>query len=184
MGKMMSLVNRLLPIGLVLLGLTLSPAPAFAHSVQTDYRLVAGALELQSTFTTGEALAGAEVTVYAPHDPTHSWLSGVTDPTGTFVFQPDRTLPGEWIVKIGQGDHGDELAVPVSEQGVKLDAISRAPYEAPHQLASQTTSQTASQTTSQTANQFARQMVVMGILLGSSLGTTSWLRWRRRWQNR
>lgn len=152
-------IKRWLPLLFVLLSLTVCPAPALAHSVLTDYRLVAESLEIQASFTTGEALNGAEVVVYAPNDPTHPWLKGVTDPEGNFAFEPDRALPGEWVVKIGAGDHGDELAVPVSNQGIDIDAISHSPYESPHP--------------------FAKQMIVAGVLLGSSLGTTGLIRWRR-----
>lgn len=139
----------------------LFPAQAFAHSVQTDYRLISNALEIQSTFSTGEAFGGAPVIIYAPNDSTRPWLKGTTNQQGTFSFQPDSSLMGEWSVQIGgDGDHGDLLSVPVSDQGVEIDAISLAPYEAPHK--------------------FAKQMVVGGTVLGSSLGMAGWLRWRRR----
>lgn len=157
---MLPKIRLLLPLLFALLSLTLCPTQAFAHSVLTDYRLVAESLEIQSTFTTGEALEGADVVVYAPNDSTHPWLKGATDQNGSFMFQPDRAIAGEWVVKIGAGDHGDELAVPVSDQGVDIDAISLSPYEAPHW--------------------FAKQMAVVGILLGTSLGTTGLIRLRQR----
>lgn len=151
-------------LGVVLLSLTLLPMPALAHSVQTDYRIVSDALEIQSTFSTGEALEGAPVTIYAPNDSTSPWLQGTTDQQGTFSFQPDPKLVGEWSVEIGGGDdHGDMLTVPVSNRGVELDAISQNPYEAPHQ--------------------FARQVLVGGAVLGS-MGAMSWLRWQRRLRSR
>jgi nickel transport protein len=145
------------------LSLFLLPMPALAHSVQTDYRMVSDALEIQSTFSTGEALEGAPVTIYAPNDANRPWLQGTTDQQGTFSFQPDPKLVGEWSVKIGSevDDHGDILTVPVSNRGVELDAISQDPYDAPHK--------------------WARQVLVGGAVLGS-MGAASWFRWRRRWR--
>lgn len=161
---MIGVIRLVLPLLLALFSWTCWPAQAFAHSVQTDYRMVAESLEIQSTFSTGEAMEGATVEVYAPNDPARPWLQGTTDQDGKFLFQPDRAIAGEWSVKIGAGDHGDELAVPVDEQGVEIDEISDRPYEAPHQV----------------AQQLAKQMVVAGILLGSSLGTTGLLRRKRQ----
>jgi nickel transport protein len=145
---------------MVLLSLVGFPTPTLAHSVQTDYRIEANALELQTTFSTGEAFGGAPVTVYAPNDSTRPWLRGTTDRQGNFSFQPDPTLVGEWSVEIGSvdEDHGDMLTVPVSERGVEIDAISQNPYDAPHK--------------------FARQVLVGGAVLGS-VGAVGWLRSRR-----
>lgn len=145
----------------VLLSFVWFPMPALAHSVQTDYRMVSDGLELQATFSTGEALEGAPVTIYAPNDSTRPWLQGTTDQQGNFSFQPDPKLVGEWSVEIGSvdEDHGDMLTVPVSERGVEIDAISQNPYDAPHK--------------------FARQVLVGGAVLGS-VGTVSWLRRQRR----
>jgi nickel transport protein len=159
-------MKRVLLVLLVCLSLTLiGSLPALAHSVLTDYRLVANALEIQSNFSTGEALEGAEVVVYAPNDPTRPWMQGKTDQNGVFLFQPDRTLAGEWSIKIGEGDHGDILSVPVSEQGVDLDAISQTPYDAPHAVTQQ--------------SPLVKQMVVAGVLL-SGLGVAGFRRWISR----
>lgn len=154
------MIRLLLALLIVCVSFVLFPAPSFAHSVQTDYQLVSDALEIQSTFSTGEAVEGATVVIYAPNDPTKPWLQGKTDQNGSFQFQPDRTLVGEWSVKIGEGDHGDILSVPVTNQGVDVNAISQNPYDAPHG--------------------FARQTLAVGVLLGSSLGTSWWMRWRKR----
>lgn len=141
----------------VLLSLVGFPAPTLAHSVQTDYQMESDALELQATFSTGEAFGGAPVTVYAPNDPTRPWLRGTTDQQGNFSFQPDPKLVGEWSVEIGSvdADHGDLLTIPVSERGIEIDAISQNPYDAPHTL--------------------ARQVLVGGAVLGS-VGVVGWLR--------
>lgn len=154
------MAKQLLPLLIVVISFVLCPAPALAHSVQTDYQVVADALEVQSTFSTGEALEGAMVNIFSPHDETKPWLQGTTDTEGKFSFQPDREIVGEWSVKIGQGDHGDILTVPVTAQGIDEQEISAAPHDAPHW--------------------WAKQMTVAGVFLTSSLGTTWWIRWRRK----
>lgn len=154
------MIKRLLPLLVAVLSFVIAPAPAFAHSVETDYQVVANALEVQSMFSTGEALEGAPVTIFSPDDETKPWLQGTTDAEGKFSFQPDRSIVGEWSVKIGQGDHGDILTVPVTAQGIDEQEISAAPHDAPHW--------------------WAKQMIVAGVFLSSSLATTWWMRWRRK----
>jgi hypothetical protein len=64
------------------------------------------------------------VKVYAPNS-TEPWMEGKTDANGNFSFLPDRSIPGEWTVKIGQYDHADILKVPVDQKnGVDVDSIS------------------------------------------------------------
>jgi nickel transport protein len=102
------------------------PGMAQAHVMQTDYSLLSQSREfqLQATMSTGEAGTGAIVKVYAPNNPDKPWMEGKTDKDGKFAFKPDPTMLGDWTVRIGEGDHGDILTVPVSQQGVNLDKVS------------------------------------------------------------
>ncbi|MBW4551740.1 MAG: hypothetical protein KME35_11615 [Aphanocapsa sp. GSE-SYN-MK-11-07L] len=115
---------RTLILALFLLLTTLGlPAPAFAHAVETDYLINAqAALETRSHYSTGEPMEKAVVKVYSPSDPTKPWLESTTDAEGKFAFQPDRKLPGEWTVKIGQSDHGDIVTLTVTDQGAEVDS--------------------------------------------------------------
>lgn len=169
----------ILAICVGLLGLTIWPSSALAHAVLTDYRLVADALEVQSSYSTGEALTGAKVVVYAPNDPTRPWLEGKTDPEGRFQFQPDASLTGDWTVRIGElGDHGDLLSVPVTTAGIDLNDISQNPSDRPHELASDSALAPTSGQDSPMA--WGRQAVLAGVLLSSSLGMRWLTRWRRK----
>ena len=96
---------------------------ALAHGVQTDY-LLSNQLQLQTTFTNGQPLKGAKVSVYAPNNPTQPWMQGVTDANGRFAFEPDRSLVGDWEVTIMQQGHGDILTVPVNAGGIDATLIS------------------------------------------------------------
>lgn len=102
------------------------PGIAQAHVMQTDYSLLSQSKEfqLQATMSTGEAGNDAIVKVYAPNNPDKPWMEGKTDQDGKFAFKPDSSIPGDWTVRIGEGDHGDILTVPVSQQGVDLDKVS------------------------------------------------------------
>lgn len=99
----------LLFVILLVLGAT---GTAFAHGAKIEYTL-STAVELVATYDTGEPLAGGQVTVYAPDDPTTPWLTGVCDDEGRFVFTPDPDKPGTWDVQVRQAGHGDIVHIPI-----------------------------------------------------------------------
>jgi nickel transport protein len=105
---------------------------ASAHVMQTDYALESTQFSITATYSTGEAVPQTPVVVYAPNDHSKPWMVGTTDEKGKFSFQPDRALQGNWEVKIGTGDHGDILSVPVNQHGVELEKISRADGQTGH----------------------------------------------------
>lgn len=109
---------------LALLGL---PTAAFAHMVQTDYALdlFSSELQLTTTFSTGEPVQEAIVTIYAPGNDETPWLETTTNADGSSAFVPDVKQPGEWKVRIQQEGHEDILYVPVSEAGVEFNQISQ-----------------------------------------------------------
>lgn len=108
------------------LGMVAIPTKAMAHQVQTNYFLDSQAgdrLELQTTFSNGQPLKGAKVTVYAPDQPFRVHAVGKTDSQGRFTFTPDQPIDGEWEVNIKQAGHQDILTVPVTEEGIDVDLI-------------------------------------------------------------
>jgi nickel transport protein len=58
-------------------------------------------------------MAGAQVTVYAPNDPSTPWLTGVCDDEGRFSFTPDSSESGTWDIQVRQAGHGDIVHIPV-----------------------------------------------------------------------
>ena len=142
--KQQFLRNALLAIATV--GIAVVPTKAFAHQVQTNYILNAQpaaesaavqngvekkgeSLELQSTFSNGQPLKGAKVSVYAPNRPLQPYTTGMTDSQGRFSFKPDDLISGEWEVKIKRDGHSDILYVPVTNDGIDGEAIASAPVE-------------------------------------------------------
>jgi nickel transport protein len=112
----------------MILGILGLPSAAFAHSVETDYFLTPKSeLEFQVKFSSGEPFHDAQVQVYAPNEPSKPWMEAKTNAEGNFAFQPDKSVQGDWTVKIGELEHSDILTVPVTQQGVNVDQISERP---------------------------------------------------------
>lgn len=84
--------------------------PVWAHGVHLDFTPM-DVMEVQARYDTGEPMAGAQVTVFAPGDPQTPWLTGQTDPQGRFWFRPDGE--GSWQVRIRQAGHGGIVTIPV-----------------------------------------------------------------------
>lgn len=109
-------------------GIAAVPTEAFAHQVQTNYVIDAqsrNTLEVQSVFSNGEPLKGANVTIYSPEQPHRPWAKGMTDARGRFTFTPDRSISGDWEIDIQREGHGDILVVPVDAAGIDADRVSQ-----------------------------------------------------------
>lgn len=117
----------------LLIGLVGFPHAAFAHGVQTDYSTLLSQFQFTSEYSSGEPFAGAPVLVYSPENPDVPWIEGTTDESGSFAFQPDPAIQGEWQVRIGDtGDHADILTIPVTQTGIEFDMISQQTINGPH----------------------------------------------------
>ncbi|MEB3232798.1 MAG: carboxypeptidase regulatory-like domain-containing protein [Leptolyngbyaceae bacterium] len=97
---------------------------ASAHMIETNYNLLDQALEFTSTFSTGEPVPEADVSIYAPNNLEEPWLELTTDENGRFSFTPDQSIPGEWEIHIEKGiGHQDFWTVPVNATGIDFDNI-------------------------------------------------------------
>lgn len=90
------------------------PAQALAHGVNIEYSSDIE-ITIVAKYDTGTPMAGAQVAVYAPDDPTTPWLTGVCDDEGVFSFTPDTSLPGTWDVQVRLAGHGGIVHIPVGE---------------------------------------------------------------------
>lgn len=109
---------------------------ALAHMIETDFSLLGQELEFTSTFSTGEPVQEAQVTIYSPENPDEPWIELTTDETGSFSFAPDESIPGDWEIRIEQGiGHGDLWTVPVTQTGVDYNSISNGTLEQPTYVA-------------------------------------------------
>ncbi len=100
-------------IGVLVLSLLL-PAEALAHGVNIQYTSDIE-ITIVARYDTGTPMAGAQVTVYAPDDPTTPWLTGACDDKGRFSFTPDTSRPGIWDVQVRLAGHGGMVHIPVGE---------------------------------------------------------------------
>lgn len=91
-------------------------SPALAHGAHLTHR--SAGIEVTATYDGGQPMAGAQVQVYAPADPTTPWAVGTTDDQGRYQFTPDAAQPGTWEVMVRQAGHGDVLAIPVGQPEV------------------------------------------------------------------
>jgi nickel transport protein len=115
---------------LLTLSATLGMASAaWGHAVQTDYfvDLFSAELEFTATYSTGEPMDTATVTIYAPGDDETPWKEAETDAEGNFAFLPDESIEGDWRIEFEQNGHQDILIVPVDESGIDYDNISQGP---------------------------------------------------------
>lgn len=90
----------------------LLPTAVDAHGVNIDYT-VSSVVEIVAAYDTGEPMAGAQVVVYAPDEPTAAWLTGTCDDEGRFTFSPDASTPGTWDVQVRLAGHGEIVHIPV-----------------------------------------------------------------------
>ena len=84
---------------------TQSAGQALAHGAFVD-AVPSGAVAVYARYDTGEAMSGAQITIYAPDDPARPWAVAVADAEGRFLFQPDPDRPGRWAIQARQAGHG------------------------------------------------------------------------------
>ena len=104
-------------IALILLLIFGLPTTAYAHGAKIVYT-VNVSIDIVASYDNGEPMAGAQVVVYAPDDPSSAWLTGVCDDEGCFSFTPDTSKPGTWDIQVRQSGHGDIVHIPIGEDTV------------------------------------------------------------------
>ncbi len=103
----------LLPFVLLTVNLGVhAPSTLFAHGALMEYEHTVGVI-VRAKYDTGQPMAGAQVTVYAPDNPTRPWLTGVCDEEGAFAFVPDPALVGTWSIQARLAGHGTMLHIPM-----------------------------------------------------------------------
>lgn len=116
---------------LVLLLVLLPGAPGTALGHAAFVRVDAvEAVRVEGRYDTGEPMAGAQVTIYAPADPGAPWRRGQADADGAFVFVPDEQ-PGRWAVQLRQAGHGGMAYVELTPDAAAPTVLSAAPATAP-----------------------------------------------------
>lgn len=100
-------------IGVWILCLLL-PTEALAHGVSIKYTSDIE-ITIVARYDSGKPMAGAQVVVYAPDDPSTPWLTGICDDEGRFSFTPDSSMPGTWDVQVRLAGHGGMVHIPIGE---------------------------------------------------------------------
>jgi nickel transport protein len=107
-------LKKKLVLPIVLLLALSSTTTALAHGAKIDYTINM-AVTITASYDSGEPMADAQVTVYAPNDLETPWLTATTDDEGRFTFTPDPEIPGTWDIQVRQAGHGDIVHIPIGE---------------------------------------------------------------------
>ena len=86
--------------------------PVYAHGAKIEYT-IGMTIEIVAAYDSGEPMSGAQVTVYAPDNPSTPWLTDTCDDEGHFSFTPDTTKGGTWDIQVRQAGHGDIVHIPI-----------------------------------------------------------------------
>lgn len=113
-------------IGVLVLSLLL-PTEVLAHGVNIQYTSDIEII-IVAKYDTGAPMAGAQVAVYAPDEPSDPWLTGVCDDEGRFSFTPDVSRPGIWDVQVRLAGHGGMVHIPVGEGTATTGGVSGYSY--------------------------------------------------------
>lgn len=89
---------------------------ALAHGVRVESE-PAQAFRMRALYDSGDPMGNAQVTIYAPDDPTTPWQQFTTDDQGYFMFAPDPTVTGNWDVQVRKAGHGELVRVDVDGEG-------------------------------------------------------------------
>lgn len=90
--------------GAALAPLVLLSGPATSHAAFVDVAPV-DAVSVTARYDTGEPMANAQVTVFAPDNPAQPWAIAQTDAAGRYVFVP-ADQSGQWAIQVRQAGHG------------------------------------------------------------------------------
>jgi len=93
----------------------------FAHGVVVDYQLV-DAIAVVAQYDTGQPMSNAQVVVYAPNNPSEPYLQGVADEDGNFTFTPDKSITGNWTVRVRTAGHGSIINIPIEPVAETVEA--------------------------------------------------------------
>ncbi|PSP18078.1 MAG: hypothetical protein BRC58_04595 [Cyanobacteria bacterium QS_8_64_29] len=93
----------------------LAPLRAAAHGTVVEYRRTE-AIAIQARYEGGDPMANAQVTVYAPDEPSNPWRQGTTDSKGRFAFVPPGSASGNWEVRVRKAGHGEIANIPLGQK--------------------------------------------------------------------
>jgi len=74
------------------------------------------AIAIRARYDSGEPMANAQVTVYAPDKPSTPWRQGTTGSNGRFAFVPAGASSGSWEVRVRKAGHGEIVSIPAGNE--------------------------------------------------------------------
>jgi len=87
---------------------------AYAHGSNINYESEM-TYKVEATFENGSPMANAQVSVYAPDNPSETWDQSITNENGVYYLSPDLSKSGTWFVQVRTGGHGASVNIEVDE---------------------------------------------------------------------
>lgn len=116
---------------------SMTTSKALAHGSIINYQATE-AMKINATFDDGKPMANAQVVIYSPTNPSQSWLTGMTDDKGNFIFTPDFSQEGDWTVKVRLAGHGNVINIPIKSVSTpktnELNSSSSSPSQESSQI--------------------------------------------------
>ncbi|MEO0684206.1 MAG: carboxypeptidase-like regulatory domain-containing protein [Cyanobacteria bacterium J06649_11] len=107
------------------------PTKTLAHGTKINFQNTE-AIVINAAYDTGKPMKKAQISVYAPDNPSQPWLTGTTDSEGRFLFQPDSAKSGNWEVKVRHLGHGGVIRVPVTSTAQPVETQQTQPTASPN----------------------------------------------------
>ncbi|WP_129600426.1 carboxypeptidase regulatory-like domain-containing protein [Anaerophilus nitritogenes] len=108
-------MKKIYQLGLILMMMILYTSPTFAHGVDITYTKDSS-YTIDAKYEDGMVMKNAQIIIYAPDDAKKPWKKDTCDENGKYVFTPDSSKEGDWMVQIRQSGHGGMLHIPVGAE--------------------------------------------------------------------
>jgi len=86
--------------------------PIYAHGAYIEYE-ADSSYTIEAKYDNGEPMSEAQVTIYAPDNPTVPYTTGICDENGKYVFLPDNSIKGSWLIQVRKAGHGASVHIEV-----------------------------------------------------------------------
>lgn len=94
--------------------------PTHAHGTEISYIVEDGMVTIDAYFDSGEPMANAQITAYAPDNPSEPYYQGVADEVGHITFAIDPSIAGSWDISVRTAGHGEMLNIPIEGASTSL----------------------------------------------------------------
>ena len=96
----------------VMIVLMIFTGVSFAHGAR--YKIINGGIGIEARYSDDTPMSDSDVNVFSADNLEETYVTGITDQNGRFLFLPDKS--GEWILKVSDGmGHGVEAKIELDK---------------------------------------------------------------------